>query len=230
MDMEIIGNSYIADDDGILSMETTEYPLDFGIPSLSDFLLTTDELPDIDDQSDFEARQVSATVVSDSGRASGSSLGEYQFEVEMQSDRTSPDPSCQSPLMATSKSSNSVPEHKAVLAAQDRWSYFQCNPPIDSGPFSKTARIYLEGLEHALENEDAWQQKDWQPQAIDTLYGGPGLQVEAFSSSARERFVAGSQAILQKAFDTHLIDSRSQRSTGPTEGKGFITLPPPDRS
>ena len=225
--MEIDGNHDTADDNGMLLMEETDYPLDFGIPPLSDFPLITDESPNRDDQSDFEAHQVSATTVSDSGRASGSSLGGYQFEVETQADRVRPDPSCQSPLMTTSKSGNSIPEHKAVFAAQDRWSYFQCNPPVDSGPFSKTAKIYLERLEHALESEDAWQTRDWQSQAIETLYGGPGLQVEPFSRYARERFVAVTQAILQKAFDTHHIDSRSQRSTGSTEGKGFITLPPP---
>ena len=208
-------------------MGETDYPLDFGTPLLSDFPFIKDALPNRDDQSDFEAHPVSATTVSDFARASGSSLGGYRFEVEKQSDRISPDPSCQSPLMPTSKGGNPVPEHKAVFAAQDRWPYFQCNPPIDSGPFSKTGKVYLEGLEHALESEDAWQHRDWQPQAIDTLYGGPGLQVEPFSSYARERFVAVTQAILQKAFDTHQIDSRSQRSTGSTEGKGFITLPPP---
>ena len=227
MDMEIDGNNDIVDGDGILLMEATEYPLDFGMPPLSDTPLITDELLNINDQSDFETRQVSATTVSDSGQASGSSLGGYRFEIETQSDRVSPEPSRPSPLLTTSKSGNSVPEHKAVLAAQDRWSYFQCNPPIDSGLFLKTAKIYLEGLEHALESEDAWQHRDWQPQAIDTLYGGPGLQVEPFSSYARERFITVTQAILQKAFDTHHIDSRSQPSTASTEGKGFITLPPP---
>ena len=225
--MEIDGDNDTADGNGMLSMEEMDYPLDFGIPPLLDLPLITDELPDIDDQSDFEAHQLSATTLSDPGRASGSSLGGYRLELETQSDRTSPDPSCQSPLMTTSKSGNSVPEHKAVFAAQDRWSYFQCNPPLDSGPLSKTAKIYLEGLEHALESEDAWQHRDWQPQAIDAQYGGPGPQVEPFSSYARERFVAVTQAILQKAFDTHHIDSRSQRSAGSTESKGFITLPPP---
>ena len=225
--MEIDGNNNIADGNAMLLLEETEYPLDFGIAPFSDLPLITGELPNIDNQSDFEARQESATTVSDSSRAPFSSLGGYRFEFETQSDRVSPDLSRQSPLMTTSKSGNSVPEHKAVFAAQDRWSYFQCNPPIDSSPVSKTAKIYLEGLEHALESEYAWQHKDWQPQAIDTLYGGPGLQVEPFSSYARERFVAVTQAILQKAFDTHHIDSRSQPSTGSTEGKGFITLPPP---
>ena len=225
--MEIDGNNGTADDNGMLSMEGTDYPLDLGTPLLSDFPFIKDVLPNRDDQLNFEAHQVPATTVPDSGRASGSSLGGYRFEVETQSGRISPDSSCQSPLMPTNKSGNSVPEHEAVFAAQDRWSYFQCNPPIDSGPFSKTGKIYLEGLEHTLESEHAWQHRDWQPQAIDTLYGGSGLQVEPFSSYARERFVAVSQAILQKAFDTHRIDSRSQRSTGSNEGKGFITLPPP---
>ena len=225
--MEIDGNNVPADGNGMLLMEEPDYSLDFGTPLLSDFLLTKDALPNRDDQSDFEEHLVSATTVSDSGRASDSSLGGYRFEVETQSDRISLDPSCQSPLMRTSKRDNSVPEHKAIFAAQDRWSYFQCNPPIDSGPFSKTGKLYLEGLEHTLESEHAWQYRDWQSQAIDTLYGGPGLRVEPFSSYARERFVAVTQAILQKAFDTHQIDSRSQRSTESNEGKGFITLPPP---
>ena len=216
MDMEIDGNNDIADDNGVSLMEETDYPLDFGTPLLSDFPSNKDALPNRDDQSDFEAYQVSATAVSDSGRASGSSLGGYRSQLETQSDRISP-----------RKSGNAVPEHKAVFAAQDRWSYFQCNPSVDSGPFSKTGKVYLEGLEQALESEDAWQHRDWQPQTIDTLYGGPGLQVEPFSSYARERFVLVTQAILQKAFDTHRIESRSQRSTGSTEGKGFITLPPP---
>ena len=226
--MEIDGGNNTADENDMLLMEEMDYPLDFGISPLSDLPLITDKLPNRDDQSDFESHQTSATAVSDSGGASGSSLGGHRFEVETQSDRNSPDPSCQSPLMTTGRSGNSVPEHKAVFAAQDRWSYFQCNPPIDSGPFSKTPKIYLEGLEHALESEDAWQHRDWQPQAIDTLYSGPALQVEPFSSYARERLVAVTQAILQKAFDTHHIDSRSQRSTGSTGGKGFITLPPPN--
>ena len=223
--MEVDGNNDTVD--GMLFMEDTDYPLDFDIPSLSDLPLITDELPNRDDQSDFEAHPISATTVSDSGRASGSSLGGYRFDIETQSNRISQDPSSQSPLLTTTKSGNSVAEHKAVFAAQDRWSYFQCNPLTDSGPLSKTAKIYLEGLEHALESEDAWQHKDWQPQAIDTSYGGPGLEVEPFSSYARERFVAVTQAILQKAFDTHHIDSRSQRSTGSNEGRGFISLPPP---
>ena len=211
----------------MLLMEEMDYPLDFSISLMPDFPLSIDGLPDRDDQSDFEANQASTMAVSDSGRASGSSLGAYRLEVEPQSDRTSPDSSCQSPRMATSRSEDSVPEHKAVFAAQDRWSYFQCNPPIDSGPFSKTAKIYLEGLEHALGSEDAWQTRDWQPQAIDPLYSGPGIQVEPFSSYAREKLVAVMQVILQKALDTHRIDSRSQRSTAFTEGKGFIALPPP---
>ena len=225
--MEIVGNNDTTDDTDMLLMEEMDYPLNFGIPPLSDFPLITDELPNRDDQSDFETRQASTTAASDSGGASDSSLGGYRFEVETQSDGITQDPSCQSPLMTTSRSRNSVPEHKAIFAAQDRWSYFLCNPLVDSGPFLKTAEVYLEGLEHALESEDAWQFRDWQPQAIDTLYSGPGLQVEPLSSYARERLVAATQAILQKAFDTHHIDSRSKRSTESTEGKGFITLPPP---
>ena len=225
--MEIVGNNDTTDDSDMLLVEEMGYPLDFGIHPLSDFPLITDELPNRDDQLDFEVHQASTTTASDSGQASGSSLGGYRFEVEMQSDIITPDPSCQSPLMTTSRSRNSVPDHKAIFAAQDRWAYFQCNPPVDSGPFLKTAKVCLEGLEHVLESENAWQYRDWQPQAIDPLYSGPGLQVEPLSSNAREKLVAVTQPILQKAFDTHHIDSRSQRSTESTEGKGFITLPPP---
>ena len=220
-DMEIDGRIGTAEDNEMLLMEEIDYPLDFSIPLMPDFQLPTDELPDRDDQSDLETRQVSAVAISDSGQASGSSQGAYRFEVEPQSDRNSPDQFCQSPVM----NRYSVPEHKAVFAAQDRWSYFQCNPSSDSGTFSKTASIYLEGLEHALGSEDAWQRKDWQPQVKNTPYSGFSLQVESFSSHAREKLVAVTQAILQKALDTHHIDSHSQRRSA--EGKGFIALPPP---
>lgn len=226
-DMEIDGDIYTPDDNEFLLMEGMDYPLDFSIPLMPNFTLPIDELPNKNKQSNLEAHQASALIVSDLGRASGSSLGADWREAGSQSDRTTPDPSCQSPNVTLSRSGNSVPEHKAVFAAQDRWSYFQCNPPGDSGPFSKTAIIYLEGLEHALESEDAWHQKDWQSPAIDPLYNGPGLQVEPFSSYAREKLVAVTQAIFQKALDTHHINSYSQRSAKSKEGRGFITLPPP---
>ena len=225
--MEIDDENDTVDDNDMLLMGDMDYSLNIGIAPLSNFSLNSDELTNRDDQSDFEAHHASTTAVSDSGRASGSSLGGYRLEVETHSDRISLDPSCQSPLMTTSRSGNSFAEHQAVFASQDRWSYFQCNPPVNSGPFSDTPKLYLEGLEHALESEDAWQYRDWQSQAIDTIYSGLDLQVEPFSIYARERLVAVTQAIFQKAFDTHHIDSRSQRSTGSTEGKGFITLPPP---
>ena len=225
--MEIDGDIYTPDDNEFLLMEGMDYPLDFSIPLMPNFTLPIDELPNKNKQSNLEAHQASALIVSDLGRASGSSLGADWREAGSQSDRTTPDPSCQSPNVTLSRSGNSVPEHKAVFAAQDRWSYFQCNPPGDSGPFSKTAIIYLEGLEHALESEDAWHQKDWQSPAIDPLYNGPGLQVEPFSSYAREKLVAVTQAIFQKALDTHHINSYSQRSAKSKEGRGFITLPPP---
>ena len=225
--MEVDDKNDTVHENDMLSMEEMDYPLNIGIAPLSDFSLNSDELLNRDDQSDFEAHHASTTAVSDSGRASGSSLGGYRLAVETHSDRISLDPSCQSPLMTTSRSGKSVPEHKTGFASQDRWSYFQCNPPVNSSLFSDTPKLYLERLEHALESEDAWQYRDWQSQAIDTVYKGPDLQVEPFSIYARERLVAVTQAIFQKAFDKHHIDSRSQRSTGSTEGKGFITLPPP---
>lgn len=198
-------NNTIGDNEMVL-IEGMDYPLDFSIPLMPDF------------PSAIEAHQASAMPTR------GSSLAVYRSEIGSHSRETSADPP---PDMIRSSSGNCVPEHTSVFAAQDRWSIFQCNPPSDSGPFLKTARIYLEGLEHALESEDAWQQRDWHSQTIDTLHNEASLQVEPFSSYAREKLVAVTQAILQKALDTHRVGSCNQRSAASIEGRGFTPLPPP---
>ncbi len=214
-------------DNGTLSMEGMDYPSDFSVPPMQDDVLPIGEMRGSDNHGDLETHRLTANAVSDSGRASGSSLGAYRSEVGTSSEGDSPYTSYESTTMTISGNQTSVLEDEAAFMTQDRWSYFQCNPPIDAGPFSKTASIYLERLEHALESEDSWQQRDWQPQAIDTPRDGFSLQVESLSSYAREKLIAVTQAILQKASGTHHIDPRSQRSAASLQGRGFITLPPP---
>ncbi len=226
-DMEIGGEDDTDGDNDMLLMGGIEYPLDFSVALMPDYLLPINGLPNRENLSDFEPHDTSAMQMSDSSRAFGSPLVAHRSEVGSQSDRTSPDSCYTSPVITLSMGESSVQEHEAVVAAQDRWSFFQCNSPMDPGACPKTARIHLEGLEDTLESEDAWLKGDWQPQPIKALYKGPSLQVEPFSSYAREKLLAVTQAFLHKALETHQIDSSRKRSAASIEGRGFIILPPP---
>lgn len=132
----------------------------------------------------------------------------------------------------------SVQDLEAVIAVQEGWPCFRCNPLSNAAIYPKTGRIYIEGLEHTLNNHDAWQ--IWTPQAThqerDTFKDSK-ITVEPFRGSARDKLMVITQSFLSKAREIHGSSSATtpvsnyrQLPNNPTTTcfQGFVILPSPD--
>ena len=127
-------------------------------------------------------------------------------------------------------------EPEAVIASQQAWPFFQCNPldkPTVSPP--KTANIYLEGLAQTLKNQDTW--KAWTAQSQSDGNGVErdlehGASIVPISLWSREKLVAITQGFLIKALDIHtagLHGREESRGGSPDSRTGvFLMLPPPE--
>lgn len=121
-----------------------------------------------------------------------------------------------------------VQEHETVVAAQDAWSSFRCNPPPKSSVCPKTARIYLDDLTQTLKSWDNWNFWRTEDYGASTA-AGVHISIRPFLSSTREKLCAITQTLVLKALESHRrsqwTSPRSYRSPE-SNTTPFIILPP----
>lgn len=130
-------------------------------------------------------------------------------------------------VRSTSSHQRIVPEHQSVIAAQDQWQSFRCNPVTNPHVCPKTARVHLEGLEQTLKNQKTWISWGTQPHDIDPLADFP-ISTEPFEGSTRDKLLAITQSFLHKALETHpaVADTPSRHDSPTSHSAAFIILPP----
>ena len=119
-----------------------------------------------------------------------------------------------------------IVDHHPVVASRDGWSYFKCNPTSSRSSCPKTARIHLEGLEHTLKNQDAWQFSGSLPEMA-KMASRENVKVQPFDSFTRDKLLAITQTFVHKASKVHSASDASRRNAR-SESPGFIILPPPN--
>ena len=103
--------------------------------------------PYLPEKTFFDSKQPSQ--LSSSAPHSHSAVLSYRFSAEL---RSPP----RKASLDLRPCQNSLPQHQAVVASQDGWPAFRCNLVTKSSACSKTARIHLDGLEQAFNNDGAW--------------------------------------------------------------------------
>ncbi|KAF7560196.1 hypothetical protein G7046_g3957 [Stylonectria norvegica] len=120
-----------------------------------------------------------------------------------------------------------IPEHQAVVQAQDYWSSFRCNPRKDVAACPRTGGVLLGSLGHMPATDGLWGWLDLDfpsPDATRDLLSMPLLE------NVRDKLSAISQSFLRKALDVHQLDPAAIASTYPSSSTnvshGFLVLPP----
>ena len=200
--------------------------LDFNMTSMPNLPFPMDEMQGMDCFDDYP---IAERVASSSSRTSGPLSSAHHSEVGSPSRASSQSsrPPSGKPFRDSGPCAYSVQEHKAVIGAQEGWYSFRCNPPTDPSACPKTARIHLEGLEQTLKSQDAWQQRDLQPEISKLASDQYQIGIESFSSYTRDKLLAITQTFLHKALEIHYANYTNRQSAEYMEGTGFIILPPP---
>ncbi|CAM1501266.1 Fc.00g104280.m01.CDS01 [Cosmosporella sp. VM-42] len=120
-----------------------------------------------------------------------------------------------------------IPEHQAVIQAQDYWSSFRCNPRKDVVACPRTGGVLLGSLSHMPATDSLWGWLDLNfpsPDATSQLVSMPLLE------NVRDKLSAISQSFLRKALDVHQLDPAATTSSYPSPAAdvshGFLILPP----
>ena len=200
--------------------------LDFNMASMPNLPFPIDEMQGMDCFDDYP---IAERVASISSRTSGPISSAHHSEVGSPSRTSSQSsrPPSGKPLHDSGPCAYSVQEHKAVIGAQEGWYSFRCNPPKDPSACPKTARIHLEGLEQTLKSQDAWQQRDLQPEISRLASDQYHIGIEPFSNYTRDKLLAITQTFLHKALEIHYANYTNRQSAEYMEGTSFIILPPP---
>ncbi len=222
----ITGASELGGDHQYLSRDALQQPLDFSFADMSDFIS-----PDSAGSNFF----ASPTMFPERIHASRPpSPPRTLSSRSMPPSAPNSSPVSMKPFSSTSVNEYFVQDLEALVAVQEGWPCFRCNPSSNAAIYPKTGRIYLEGLEYTLNNYDAWQ--IWTPQLADIEETGldPKIAVQPFRGSSRDKLMVITQSFLHKARDIHGSSStptlRSSGSGPPasTGFQGFVVLPPPD--
>ena len=159
-----------------------------------------------------------------------SDMGDLGFQTSFFEARHS------SPQLPTSSRSNLtaekylVPEEDVILAAQDHWSCFKCNPPPnETAP--ETASAHLDRFVETLTNQDAWDSLDVQ-QAESHLAMNKAISTEPVLRSVREKLLEYARLLFRTAMESRLPSSDSQSPIGDELEYIFdrteqLALPPP---
>ena len=109
----------------------------------------------------------------------------------------------QNSFPSVSASEYPIQEHANVVAVQEEWSCFRCNPLSNTPIYPKTGRMHLEALEHTLKNDNVWQV--WTPQPAYNKETGASsrITIEPFRGTARDKLMAITQSFLHKAQEIH---------------------------
>lgn len=136
--------------------------------------------------------------------------------------------SAQPSLHSDSSNGDVKGEMAPIIAAQDAWTVFRCQPTIPSTSCPKTAKLNLERLEQTLKNHEGW--GTWSPQWDEADFAGADhLTVMQLHESTRDKLLAITQSFLHKALDIHREGGNSQATPGhhsPGGMSNFVLLPP----
>ncbi|KAF2459423.1 hypothetical protein BDY21DRAFT_282165 [Lineolata rhizophorae] len=132
-----------------------------------------------------------------------------------------------SPSRHASIAETALPDIQQIVAAQEGWSNFRCNPTVPSHSCPRTARANLERLEQSLRNHEGW--SNWRPNWNESDFApGEHMSVIQMQESTRDKLLAITQTFLHKALEIHregLGASASADSPAAT-GSNFVLLPP----
>ena len=218
------------DDDQFLFLGGLHNPLDFDLSILPDRLSPDSARFDMADSSSIETRVGASNGAVESSRISAYTSSDYisrNGSTTSISFPKSPPPSHKS--RSASIYRRAIQEHEAVIAGQEGWPCFRCNPPIQSCICPKTAKVYLEGLEQTLKNQDTWNSWGARPDDVDRA-ASREILTEPFVGCTRDKLLAITQSFLHKALEIHRAgplgspESLSNSDLGCAE---FIILPPP---
>ncbi|KAI4157262.1 MAG: hypothetical protein LQ342_008445 [Letrouitia transgressa] len=149
-------------------------------------------------------------------------------EIDLRSPKSSP-PSRRGTLYSSPDTwvhQTSVQEQDVVVVAREGWSYFKCNPTSARSACPKTAKFHLEGLEQTLRSREAWQHLELLPDFVKPTPNRNVIYTEPFSSFTRDKLLAITQTFLHEASNIHYAKNSATQTVAPTEGRGFIILPP----
>lgn len=213
----------------LFMMEGIHNSLDFDMSTLPDFMLPGSELPNMIGFDTIEEMPRASKASSESLNRSAYTLSAYHSREGSTSSTSSLELPTQK-HRSTSTYHNVFQEPEAVIAAQEGWPCFRCNPPTSSKFCPKTARLYLEGLEQTLKNQDAWNAWAMQTDELERATA-PRISTEPFAGCTRDKLLAITQSFLHKALEIHrtgLVGSPEDCGSVDSSCAEFIILPPPN--
>ncbi|KAI9868268.1 MAG: hypothetical protein M1830_005671, partial [Pleopsidium flavum] len=230
--MQENGSSYVDQGDNqFLTMGDIHNPSEFDISILPDFMSPGGAIHNIVGYSTLEPVPGEGKGFSESVHVSASTSSAYHSGNGSPSSMSSQ----QSPRLSheahpKSMYHRALQEHEAVIAAQEGWPCFRCNPPLESSSCPKTARIYLEGLEQTLKNQDTWNSWGTQRDEVDHVVNHE-ISTEPFAGCTRDKLLAITQSFLHKALEIHRTGpggSPEEHGNSDFSCAEFIILPPPN--
>jgi len=226
--LQVHGGDYSHEsDDQFLLLGGMHNPLDFDMSILTEMMSPDSTRYEMTEPSVIEAMPGTSMEANALSRASVSTTSSYSSKNGSASSMSLPE----SPQRhSTSIYQRFFQEHEAVTAAREGWPCFRCNPPIPTVSCPKTAKLYLEGLEQTLKNQDTWSSWDTQLDDIDRATGEEVL-TESFIGCTRDKLLAITQGFLHKALEIHRarpVGSPESLGTSNLDCAQFIILPPPE--
>lgn len=230
--MQVYGDHYSHDkDDQFLLLGDMHNPLDFDMSVLTEMMSPDSTKHEIAEPSSIETIPAPSREAKALSRVSISTTSNYSSRNDSTSSMSLPD----SPQTSHNRSSTSIyqqffQEHEAVIAGREGWPCFRCNPSISTNSCPKTAKLYLEGLEQTLRNQDTWSSWDTRLDEIDRATGEE-VVTESFIGCTRDKLLAITQGFLHKALEIHRarpVGSPESLSNSDFDCAQFIILPPPE--
>lgn len=224
-------------DSPFLSMSSGQNSsMDYEMPNMFDLVSPPSYLPDMNDHLVMTGKGLAQTpnhipILTKDGSTQAKSSMQAENESQQMSYQGQQGHESNQILL------RGLQEPDSVLASQQTWPFFQCNPvekPLVAPP--KTASIYLEGLAQTLRCPDTW--NAWLAQAKsedhDLSYDlQNNISTVPFVPWTREKLLAITQGFLHKALDIHKSEINGTREDSPggspdARGGGFLMLPPPE--
>lgn len=229
--MQVHGSDYANEcDDQFLLLGGMHNPLDFDMSILTEMMSPDSTRYEMAEPSFIETMPATSGEARTLPRVSVSTTSNYTSRNGSTSSMSLPDsPQTSHKRLSTSTCQRSFQEHEAVTAAQEGWPCFRCNPPIPTISCPKTAKLYLEGLEQTLRNQDTW--TSWDTRRDLERATGDEVVTESFVGCTRDKLLAITQSFLHKALEIHrarLVGSPESLSISDLDCAQFIILPPPD--
>lgn len=218
-------------DDQFLLLGGMHNPLDFDMSILTEMMSPDSTRYEMAEPSSVETMPGTSREAQALSRGSISTSSNYFSRNGSTSSMSLPDsPRTSNKRNSTFSDPRSFQEHEAVIAAREAWPCFRCNPSIRTVSCPKTAKLYLEGLEQTLKNQDTWSSWDTRPDDHDRATGEE-VVTESFVGCTRDKLLAITQTFLHKALEIHRarpVGSPESLSISDLDCAQFVILPPPE--